>query len=439
MQGHLPPSEEPAAPPPAEAELFALELRWYEGRMLPYAEWLDHFVQRHRTEILARAGTANTPESLVEATKQLIVDRGSMHLAGELKDQLREIENELWYRGEKGEHDRAQIQLEWTACHADAWRRWRIREYLFVADRCAGRIVARLTTPWSAPTGSHAVTEAGAKNDSTASPPARPQSPPGAIIFDLYGTLLRFNQRAFVRDLAQALGVPVGNLGADRLRPLLLRRHPTEEAMLAAWCQAAGVELPATSQLEDCHGVIRRHLARIRPHAGARTLLRFLQQRGVKLGLLSNTAEPFTQPLQALGLHTFFSHVSLSCHTGRSKPEPEAYLDVCRALEVAPAHCLFIGDSPGNDYEAPRSLGMRAICLRRPAADGRSVVDGIEQLMWRLFDDPPAPLVASGRRVSAHESTITIGTIASLAEEVQGRYNIVGKLNALADDGQIRE
>jgi len=129
-----------------EAERFALELRWYEGRMLPYAEWLTAFVERHRDEILLAAGGANEPAALLTATKRLIAEFGSIHLAGELKDQKREIENELWYRGEKGECDRAGIQQDWTARHAAAWRRWRTQEYLFVADRCARQIVALLQT-----------------------------------------------------------------------------------------------------------------------------------------------------------------------------------------------------------------------------------------------------------------------------------------------------
>src|SRR6267154_6384666 len=82
-----------------EAERFGLELRWYEGRMLLYAEWLIAFVAQHRDEIVL-ATAANDPTALLAATKCLIAQRGSIHLAGELKDQRREIENELWYRGE---------------------------------------------------------------------------------------------------------------------------------------------------------------------------------------------------------------------------------------------------------------------------------------------------------------------------------------------------
>jgi hypothetical protein len=140
-------SSPPAFDPPNAAETFALELRWYEGRMLPYAEWLMDFAGRHRAEILALAAGSGEPAALVAATKRLIVQRGSLRRAEELHDQIHEIENELWYRGEKGDHDRRRIQQEWTVANACAWRRWRIKEYLFVADRCAEELAATLANP----------------------------------------------------------------------------------------------------------------------------------------------------------------------------------------------------------------------------------------------------------------------------------------------------
>lgn len=131
----------PHAFTPTPQELVSLELRWYEGRMLPYVDWLLAFTRRHRREIRRAAGRNADPAALFAETRRQIVRRGSLQLAAEMNDQRREIENELWYRGERGEHDHATIKLEWCARHAAAWRRWRIHEYLFVADRCRSLIV----------------------------------------------------------------------------------------------------------------------------------------------------------------------------------------------------------------------------------------------------------------------------------------------------------
>ncbi|MEN9662241.1 MAG: hypothetical protein RL324_1190 [Verrucomicrobiota bacterium] len=138
--------EDPIQPLTAE-EHQALELRWYEGSMLPYVEWIHAFAEKHRAEILRIAGPGAPGDQLVAAVKQLIVQRGSMHMASELKDQMREMENELWYSGEKDECARAEIKQRWTVDHAAAWRRWRIQEYLFVVELCRDQLTTQLQGP----------------------------------------------------------------------------------------------------------------------------------------------------------------------------------------------------------------------------------------------------------------------------------------------------
>jgi hypothetical protein len=63
-------------------------------------------------------------------------------MPSELTDQKLEIENECWYRGQEGPHNRTDIQVNWAQRHGKDWREWRLREYLFVVDRCEDRIVA---------------------------------------------------------------------------------------------------------------------------------------------------------------------------------------------------------------------------------------------------------------------------------------------------------
>jgi hypothetical protein len=124
-----------------------LEIRWYEGKMLPYVEWIHEFAEKHRGEILRISGPGATPDQLVAIVKDLIAQRGTMHLAAELKDQMREMEKELWYRGELDPRARAEIKQEWTVRHAAAWRRWRIQEYLFVVGLCREELAAQLQGP----------------------------------------------------------------------------------------------------------------------------------------------------------------------------------------------------------------------------------------------------------------------------------------------------
>ncbi len=127
-----------------EEELRALELRWYEGRMLIYVDQILNFVDLHRAEVEELAGGMKSPVLLLHCLKRLIAAKGSIHMQSELKDQVVELKNEIWYRGQKGDYDRARIQAEWALRHARAWRRWRIKEYCFVIDHCAERILEHL-------------------------------------------------------------------------------------------------------------------------------------------------------------------------------------------------------------------------------------------------------------------------------------------------------
>ena len=123
---HPPVNRKPdAIEPLTPEEQQALEIRWYEGRMLPYVEWILEFAGKHREEILRTAGPGASADQLVAVVKDLIVQRGTMHLAAELKDQMREMEKELWYSGEQDPRARAEIKQQWTTRHAAAWRRWR--------------------------------------------------------------------------------------------------------------------------------------------------------------------------------------------------------------------------------------------------------------------------------------------------------------------------
>ncbi|MEO6246262.1 MAG: hypothetical protein ABIQ12_12585 [Opitutaceae bacterium] len=133
--------------PLSDAQRSALEVRWYDGKMLRYVDLLTSFAARHRAEILRESGDARDSAALCEATQRYILHVGSVHMPSELTDQKIEMENECWYRGQEGRHDRADIMITWAHCHGRPWREWRLREYLFVVDRCAEKIVAELLPP----------------------------------------------------------------------------------------------------------------------------------------------------------------------------------------------------------------------------------------------------------------------------------------------------
>ena len=117
-----------------------IEGLYKSGQLNGICTHLLDFVNRHRKEIQAIAKNGPADNGLVDATKQLIQHRGSIHLPSEMADQIKEINNEIWYRGEHGDYDRAKIQEEWAMKYASMWRNFRIKEILYVCDQKAVEI-----------------------------------------------------------------------------------------------------------------------------------------------------------------------------------------------------------------------------------------------------------------------------------------------------------
>ena len=99
-------------------------------------------------------------------------------------------------------------------------------------------------------------------------------------------------------------------------------------------------------------------------------VLELLRQRGVKIGLVSNTSRD---------LSAFVDHFKLpvdawvwSGRHGKVKPSPTIFMAVLDELGVAPEAAVMVGDSLEDDVEGARALGMRAYLVDR---DGRADIE----------------------------------------------------------------
>jgi hypothetical protein len=129
---------------PTQEELKTLNTEWAAGKLSGISTHLLEFVERHRAEILELAHQSYSPEELISAVRQWVRQRGFIHLPLDMADQIREISNEIWYHGERGDFNRAKIQEEWTVKHAQTWRKWRVKQILYVIDRRASDVAAAL-------------------------------------------------------------------------------------------------------------------------------------------------------------------------------------------------------------------------------------------------------------------------------------------------------
>ena len=127
-----------------QQETHVIEGMYKSGQLAGISAHLLEFVTRHRREILDMAEKSRPTQTLLDATKQLIQHRGSIHLPSEMADQIKEINNEIWYRGEHGDYNRSKIQEEWAMKYASLWRHFRIQEILFVIDQKSSEILGIL-------------------------------------------------------------------------------------------------------------------------------------------------------------------------------------------------------------------------------------------------------------------------------------------------------
>lgn len=117
-----------------------LERLWANDALRHHHQQVLAFAHEQRAEILQLADGRRESVALAGAARQLIARLRSVHQPSEMRDQVREMHNEIWYCGQRGEYDHPRIKQEWTTRHASSWRRWRIKEYLFLAERCAEEI-----------------------------------------------------------------------------------------------------------------------------------------------------------------------------------------------------------------------------------------------------------------------------------------------------------
>jgi len=91
--------------------------------------------------------------------------------------------------------------------------------------------------------------------------------------------------------------------------------------------------------------------------------LEALRARGLKLGLLSNTARDLDEFVRHHGLAV--DAVLTSRDHGKTKPHETIFRRILELLDVPAAATLMVGDSLEDDIEGARAAGMQAMLLDR--------------------------------------------------------------------------
>ena len=175
---------------------------------------------------------------------------------------------------------------------------------------------------------------------------------PAAVLFDLYGTLVDADERRLSRRLPSALGVSRAAWMGLLRGGLLTTAFADEDAFVSTIARTLAPARPDAEAI--CRGLLRAELDAVHLVPGSVSLLNFLKRRGLKLGLVSNLASPFKEPVGRLGLEALFDAFAFSCDEGHTKPDPEIYRRALARLGVEPSEALFVGDSVPNDVRRPQ-------------------------------------------------------------------------------------
>lgn len=256
---------------------------------------------------------------------------------------------------------------------------------------------------------------------------------PDAILFDLYGTLLRASHRPFSRGAAAALGVP-RRAWIDLLRSGLLTTAFPDTGAFAAHIARALVPDRDADATATCLDLIAAELASVELVPGTPSLLAFLKRRNIKLGLVSNLATPFKDPVTTLGLAESFDTLAYSCDEGLVKPDPQIYQRALDRLAVPASRALFVGDNLPNDVDAPAQLGLRTIGIGVTGRDA-SLATVADLGLLDLSAQPPARLLGSGDVVEVGPVRGTVQSVDTVADGQQGRYNLVYRVGVETADG----
>jgi putative hydrolase of the HAD superfamily len=102
-------------------------------------------------------------------------------------------------------------------------------------------------------------------------------------------------------------------------------------------------------------------------------VLEFLRERGISIGLLSNSSRDLEEFVAHHGLAV--DAVLTSYVHGKTKPHETIFRALLRRLGVEPGEAVMVGDTVDEDVEGARAVGMRAVLLDRegryPDVDGR--------------------------------------------------------------------
>ncbi|MFL6129672.1 MAG: HAD family hydrolase [Mycobacteriales bacterium] len=186
-----------------------------------------------------------------------------------------------------------------------------------------------------------------------------------AVLFDWGGTLTPWH----TLDLAdgwRALGL--GDAAADRLvaaeNAVWERARDTQRSGTIDEVFAAAEVSPGPAEMAAYFAWWEQHTF---TDPDVRPLFAALRERGIRVGVLSNTLWPRVEHERVFRRDGVAELIDAAVYTSEiewTKPHPSAFRAALDAVGVTdPAAAVFVGDRTWDDIHGARSVGMRAVLV----------------------------------------------------------------------------
>jgi len=211
--------------------------------------------------------------------------------------------------------------------------------------------------------------------------------PPGAVVFDLDGTLV--DSRG---DIVAAMNHALIQSGRAPLPAQVIVRNVGDGARTLC---ARSAKLPEIS--EEADALLELFLAYYNEHPidftrwipGAQESLDQLAEMRLPLGICTNKPRSTTEAvLGALGIRTRFRVIVAGGDLSEKKPAPGPLLHAAKLLGVAPDLVVMVGDAP-QDVECARRAGMRSIAVDNGFAARERVMDAHPDVFLATLGELP--------------------------------------------------
>ncbi len=219
------------------------------------------------------------------------------------------------------------------------------------------------------------------------------------VIFDAAGTLVGRDTPDFFEEF---FVVAAGELGAsitlDQVKAALSKameepRFSKREGRMSTPEQTRRYFLDLYAHVFDTAGIegaqrpgLQQYYDRFQDgryldvYGDVRPTLEKLQERGVRLGVLSNWSEHLSHVLERHDLDRYFSFLVVSAEAGCEKPDERIFRMAIDHAEAPVDRILYIGDYPEEDILPAEGVGLDALLIDRYEKYGRYRLPSIRNL-----------------------------------------------------------